>query len=620
MDPRLLQYYNSELQHLREMGAEFSREFPRIAGRLGIDGIDVQDPYVERLLEGFAFLAARVQLKLDAEFPIFTQHLLEMVYPHYLAPTPSMAVVRFEPKLTEGALARGVKVERGSVLRTQAGKGETTRCDYRTAHEVSLWPIELTEIEYITSAMDVPGIQGIKASLRLRLKATAGLRFNAIDLDRLPLFLHAPEGLGWVLYEQLVGNALGVVVQPVGPRPEWREVSGPDAVGRHGFDEDQALLPPGPRSFSGHRLIHEYFAFPERFAFVELRDLARGLRRCPDDEIDIFVLLDRGVTRLEHALAPHHLHLFCTPIINLFPKRTDRVAIRDRDTESHVVADRTRPMDFEIYQVLSVVGFGTSESEKQLFRPFYGSKDVSRHSEPPAFFTVQRRPRMLSSKQRLKGTRTSYVGHEAYVSLVDASEAPYRANLRELEVEALCTNRDLPLTLSFGGGRTDFGLVAGAPVKAVRCVAGPTAPVQSLARGDIAWRLIGHLSLNYLSLLDTDERKGAEALRELLGLYGNVALPEIRRQIDGVRSVESSPVVRRLPLSGPLTFGRGLKIQLTLDESAFEGTGVFLLGAVLEDFFRRYVSINSFTETTVRTPDRGEIMKWPVRLGRRHVL
>ena len=154
MDPRLLQYYNSELQHLREMGAEFSREFPRIAGRLGIDGIDVQDPYVERLLEGFAFLAARVQLKLDAEFPIFTQHLLEMVYPHYLAPTPSMAVVRFEPKLTEGALARGVKVERGSVLRTQAGKGETTRCDYRTAHEVSLWPIELTEIEYITSAMD----------------------------------------------------------------------------------------------------------------------------------------------------------------------------------------------------------------------------------------------------------------------------------------------------------------------------------------------------------------------------------------------------------------------------------------------------------------------------------
>src|SRR4051812_27304749 len=182
MDPRLLRHYNVELQHLREMGAEFAQQFPKIAARLGMNGLEVADPYVERLLEGVAFLAARVQLKLDAEFPRFTQALLEMVYPHYLAPTPSMMIAQLKPDTNDPNLASGSTVARGSTLTGLMGADDSTACDFRTAHDVTLWPIEIVSASYFSFAPDLPLntlpiAQRIKGGLRIRLKTTAGLKF-----------------------------------------------------------------------------------------------------------------------------------------------------------------------------------------------------------------------------------------------------------------------------------------------------------------------------------------------------------------------------------------------------------------------------------------------------------
>jgi type VI secretion system protein ImpG len=227
---------------------------------------------------------------------------------------------------------------------------------------------------------------------------------------------------------------------------------------------------------------------------------------------------------------------------------------------------------------------------------------------------------MLTEKQRRSGSRSSYVGSETFVSLVDGNEAPYQSDLRQLAVNLLCTNRDLPLQMPLGTGRTDFTMASGAPVKTVRCIAGPTKPRPSFAEGDTSWRLISHLSLNYLSLADTDERQGAASLREMLSLYGDLAEAAIQKQIDGVKSISSEAITRRLPGRGPVGYGRGLEIAVTFDEAAFEGTGVFVLGAVLESFFAKYVSINSFAETVIRTLDRGEIMRWPARVGGRLLL
>lgn len=625
MNPRLLEHYNRELQHLREMGAEFAREFPKIAARLRLEEFECLDPYVERLLEGFAFLSARVQLKLDAEFPQFTQHLLEMVYPHYLSPTPSMALVQLTPNPGEGALADGYVVPRGAALRSVLGKGEQTPCEYQTAHEVTLWPLELAEVRYLPHAgdladLDLPGKERVKSALRFRLRTTAALPFEKIALDRLPFYLRGTAELPMRIYELLLAHAVGMVAQPAGGAASWREVIEGETVHRVGFEDHEALLPYGPRSFQGYRLLHEYFAFPERYMFVELRGLGHAVRRCKESQLDVIVLLDQSDSSLETQIDAGRFALFCTPAINLFPQRADRIHLGEREAEYHVVPDRNRPLDFEVYDVTEVTGHGTGEEGARPFHPFYAFGNHTHDDPDTGYYTVRRMPRMLSARERADGTRSRYVGSEVFLSLVDGSPGGVRGDLRQLAVTALCTNRDLPLQMPVGQGPTDFTMPSGPPVSHVKCLAGPSTPRPSWVEGDTTWRLISHLSLNYLSIVHGEGRDNARALRELLMLYGDVSEPVTKAQVEGVQLVESTPVVRKLPTGGPITFGRGLQVALTLDEAAFQGTGVFLLGAVLERFLARYVSLNGFTETVIRTATRGEIMRWPIRMGTRHTL
>jgi len=509
MDRRLLDYYNRELQHVREVGAEFAREYPKIAGRLGLEGFECADPYVERLLEGFAFLAARVQLKVDAEFPRFVQHLLETLYPGYLAPIPSMAMVQFQPDPSEGSLAAGVTVPRGSALRSMLGKGEQTACEYRTAHEVTLWPVEIKEAEYFrysgaAASLGVPVLPGVKAGLRIRIKTTGGLRFDQIALDRLTLHLRGTEEAPMQLYEQLLANAVALVARPAKLPAPWIETLDPSHIREVGFADDQALLPAGMRSFSGHRLLNEYFSFPARFMFVELAGLRTAVARCADGELDLIVLLSRSEPALESGVNASNFALFCSPAINLFPKRADRIDLSDRAHEYHVVADRNKPLDFEIFEVTEVSGYGATSEREREFLPFYASSDRTPERDRGAYFSVRRAPRLHADGGF--EARSNYFGNELFLALVDANEAPYRSALRQLGVGTLCTNRDLPLLMSLGGGRTDFTMTAGAPVKAVRCLGSPTKPRPPLAEGGAAWRLIGHLSLNYLSLMDAPRR------------------------------------------------------------------------------------------------------------------
>lgn len=625
MDPRLLKYYNHELQHIREMAGEFALEYPKIAGRLGLDSIECADPYVERLLEGFAYLAARVQLKVDAEFPRFTQHLLDIVYPHYLAPTPSMAVVEMQPDLMEGSLQEGFLVPKATALRGQMYQGEQTACEYRTAHDLTLWPIELSEAEYLSGAgavanTGVPSVAGLKAGIRLRLKATAGLKFHQIKLNNLPLYLRGTGELPMQIYEQLLANSIAVVVQPTKKPFTWQHTIKQSAVLPLGFATDEALLPYTPRSFQGYRLLQEYFAFPERYMFVELTQLQAALQQSSnDDEIDIFILLNRNNPRLINEVNAKHFALFCTPAINVFSKRADRIHLTNQTNEYHIVPDRTRPLDYEVYQVQEVTGFGSSSDEQQAFLPFYQASSDNSHHQHRAYYSVIRTPRVSSSKQKLQGPRSSYIGNETYVSIVDSNEAPFKSDLRQLGLELLCTNRDLPLRMPIGLGKEDFTIQIGAPVKTIRCLSGPTKPRPSTAHKDTVWKLINHLSLNYLSIINNNNKEGAAALRSLLSLYGDNSNPSFRKQIEGVLSIQSKPIVRRINTAGPIVFGRGLEITVTVDETAFEGSGVFLLGMVLEQFFAQYVSLNSFTETVLSSSERGEIMRWTLRLGQRQL-
>lgn len=624
MDPRILRYYNRELQHVREMGAEFAREYPKIAGRLGLEGFECADPYVERLLEGFAFMAARVQLKVDAEFPTFTQHLLQIVYPHYLAPTPSMAIAQLQPDLKEAGLAQGYKVPRGTAMRSIIGNDDRMPCDYRTAHDTYLWPLEVKEARYYATTAGLAAIgvtpgEGVRAGLRITLRTTAGVPLSALNMDDLTLYLGGADELPGTLYEALFANNAGFVVRAAGKR-DASHMRGRHAVARCGFEDHEALIPYGRRSFQGYRLLQEYFAFPERFLFVMLRELRSALQTLPGNEVDIVVLLNRSVSWLEGAVSGDNFKLFCTPIINLVEKRADRIHLDGTQPEYHIVADRTRPQDFEIYDVLSAEGFGSGSEPEMSFDPFYASTEATWHGRRKAFFTTRREMRTLSSKQRVQGPRSSYIGSEVFVSLVDADQAPYSSELRQLGLQVVCTNRDLPLHMPIGKGKTDFTVDIGAPLTSIRCVAGPTKPRESNVQGEYAWRLLSHLSLNYLSLLESSAKEGASALRELLLLYSDANDAATQRQIEGVRDIVARPTTGRLPASDHVSYVRGLDIQLTCEDAAFQGQGPFVLGAVLDEFLRRHVALNSFTRLTLKTLNRGEVMRWPSRLGQRQIL
>jgi type VI secretion system protein ImpG len=623
MDPRLLEYYNSELRFLRESGVEFAHAYPRIAARLGMDSLEVADPYVERLIESFAFLAARVQLKLDARHPQFTEHLLGVVYPGFLNPVPACGIAEFLPDLKDGSLQAGVTIPRGSAMQTPLGKGERTASVFRSAHAVTLWPLAVTEAKYLSGSGWLTGagiaVGGqVRAAIRLRLRAAPGVKIGQLPIEHLRLFIKATPDLAARLYEQIASNALGYYVRS--PGGGAAQVRPADAVRVAGFEENEALLPTPRRGFEGYRLLQEYFAFPDRFLFFDIEQLRGAFTDCKGEEAEIYLTLDRVQPSLENALDHTQFRLNCTPIVNLFHHAPDRVHVDAAATEHHLVPDRGRPMDFEVYEVERVTGVNAAGEVLEEIHPIYLSSHQAGVERSRPFYSVQRRPRLLSTRQQQSGTRTNYVGTEVFLSLSDARGRPVDAEIAQLDVQALCTNRDLPIRVAFGKGRTDFQLEGTAPLESIRCIAGPSTPRSSPAFGDAAWNIISHLSLNYLSLIEADPGQGARLLRELLALYADPKDPAAARQIEGVLQVAYAPVVRRIPMPGPMSFARGLEITLLLDDTAFEGAGVLTLASVLERFFARYVSLNSFAQTRVRSAARGDLKRWPVRTGARQLL
>ncbi|MEI2266111.1 type VI secretion system baseplate subunit TssF [Erwinia sp. CGal63] len=622
MDSKLLDYYNRELAYLREMGAEFAARYPKVAGRLGMSGIEVADPYVERLMEGFAFLTSRVQLKMDAEFPRFSQRMLEMIAPNYLSPMPSMAIAELHPDGKKGDISGGFLVPRGTMMDSQTLKKNGVTCSYATAHDVMLQPLRIDQVELGGVPADIPlgslGLsqRGAVSALRIRLQCFSEVALSHLTLDNLMFYLSGPDIQAQQLLELIMQHTVGALCQTVEAQPQ-RVALSDDALKQEGFAADQALLPQDLRNFDGYRLLQEYFAFPARFQFVSVSGLGELPARCGPEvkAFEIVLLLDKADAALERVIDKSHLALHCTPVINLFPKTAERQKVSDGAHEYHLVVDNIRPLDYEIYSVQKLYASGDRQQGEQIFRPFWStfSRDEGDYG---AYFSLRREQRTLSERAQRYGTRTGYIGSEVFLSLVDERQSPWRDDLRYLTAEVMCTSRDLPLML-LAQDQGNFMMADSLPVGQLTLRKGPTPPRKALAEGMAAWRLIGHLQMNYLSLMDSDDGEGASALRELLGLYANLAEAPVARQIEGIRHCQLKPVNRRVPEPGPIVFARGIGIELSVDEQAFSGASPWLLGSVLEQVFARLVAINSFTELTLTSQQRGEIGYWPARMGKR---
>lgn len=618
MDPRLLRAYNEELIYLRETAREFGEEYETVAGRLGLNTPSDVDPHVERLLEGVAFLGARVKLKLQDQFPDFTQHLLNAIQPHYLAPTPAMCVVAFEPQEGDQAIAAGFPVPRLTELSATAADEAGATVTYRTGQEVILWPLRIVEAEYLpTRAAVAPYSGGLgvpaEAGLRIRFAGVGGVPLSKISPANLPIYLDGSEVIPGELYRHLIGDTVATLARSpgsAGGAEAWTRLPNPQ---QHGFDDDCALLPAGRRSFRGYRLLTEYFACPERFLFVGLPDLGKAFARCADT-CDVVFLFDRSAPALAGAVSPANFRLFATPAINLFEKQIDRVAISAFDHELQLMADRTRPLDFEIFRVLEVTAYSQSNGDPRPVAPLHAFGSLLYDWTEALFYVTRLRHRRLSTKEQRLRRRSDYLGTETWISLVAPGDPDRLADSQELAVRALVTNRELAEQLRTGG-KTDFQ-VSGIPARAVTIVRSPTRPRPPMGISDAAWRVIGHLTPNYASFVSEDD-DDPSVLRDHLALYGRVDDAALRRQIDGVLAIGSEPVTRRVPGQGRTAFARGQRLRIRLDDAPFENASMFLFSAVLERFLGEFATVNAFTESIFESPKEGTFIQWPPRMGQR---
>ena len=603
MRDELLTYYERELSFLRQSGAEFAAKYPKIAGRLLLEADKCEDPHVERLIQAFAFLAARVHHKIDDEFPEITEALLSVLYPHYLAPVPSMAIAQFVLDPEQGKLTQGYRIERGTTLYSQPVSGQA--CRFRTCYPVTLWPVEVLSAQLDTTAR--PGV-GVRAAavIRLELRCLAGMSFANLALDQLRFYLHGESRLVYALYELLFNNVVDVQVRPAGASAATKPlVLDRECLRPVGFGADEGMLPYADRSFVGYRLLQEYFALPEKFLFFDLSGLAGVAEAGFKDRIEVLFRLDRS-PRLEQPVSADTFRVGCTPVVNLFEQLAEPIRVTQTLAEYRVIPDIRRQQTTEVYSVDAVVSHSPESQETVEFQPFYSVKHALSGSGLQPYWYATRRP---SERQLDAGT-------EVYLSLVDLGFRPALPAVDTLTVRTTCTNRDLPVKLPFGGERSDFDLETAAPVSRIRCLTKPGETIRAPLRSGVQWRLISHLALNYLSIAD-----GPGALQEILRLYDFSNSAVVQQQIAGIADLRSRRVVARPPSMPSNGVCRGIEVTIEFDETQYVGSGLFVFASVLERFLGLYASLNSFVQLIARTAQREEALhRWPPRAGEQILL
>lgn len=624
MDPRLLAYFNQELVYLRSAAVEYGRDHDEVSTRLKLKAQGDFDPYVERLLEGVAFLGARVQLKMADQFPEFTHHLLQAMQPHYLAPMPSICVAGFEPRLDDPILIEGHDVRRGTQLTAMASAHQDAPVKFLTGHDVKLWPLVISEVEYLPNSTATSeyakhaGLPTAAAGLRLRFTAAPKAELHQLAIQALPLYLAGSQAIPYELYRQIIGDTVGVVARsPDTVSGEWTRLPLPGQVG---FADEEALLPAEERSFRGYRLLSEYFACPERFLFVDLKELQRAFSKC-ERSCDVILLFRRSAPMLAGAIGKDNFRLFATPAINLFEMRLDRVKIEPHTHEHQAIPDKTRKLNYEVFRIADVRAVSRENVEQRPVAPLYALGAQLYDRREAIFYTTRLKLRRLSTRERRARDRGEYIGTETWLSLTAPGDPELLADIAALEVTALVTNRELPELLTFRG--TSHFAAIGIPAREISVLRAPSRPRSppgigtEIGEGDAAWRLIGHLSPNYLTLAPEDHDRPT-VLRDHLALYRPPDDDALAQEIDGIESIQSRKVTRRVPGLDQMATARGHHITIRLNHSAFDRGRMFLFSAVIERFLAEFASINSFTQTEFHSSKEGKFAQWPPRMGRRH--
>lgn len=582
--------FSEELRYLHELGNDFANDNPQLARLLGKGG---SDPDVERLMEAFAFLTAKLRLKLEDDLPELTHPMLQLLWPNYLRPLPSATIVKFTP--CKQALSQSQRIARGSRLFSTPVDG--VPCEFRTCAEVAIHPFELTSAS-ATQTLDT-------SVVRLELRTLVERPLNTLNCASLDLHLSGDTENARTLYLWIAQYLDHVALTIDG---EVRRLPA-SCVVLPGFSPDQALLPYPQNVFDGYRILQEYFVFPQRFHFIGLT----GLAPLWPDRAAKHVGLEFHFTRqLPDSLRVGHadFSLFCTPAVNLFSHSAEPIDLSSRSAQDELIPKGEARHAYEIFSVDRVVSTrttarGSSGEHLRIFHPFESFAHEIEHAQGRTALYYR-----YTIEPSLRGDG---VAHR--IAFVRADANAYIAELETASIDLTCTNRDLPVAL----GVDDINVISEAtpPLATYTNICPPTRAYRPVLDGQLQWALISNMSLNYLSLLS------AEPLKAVIGAYDFAALHDIqhmrttRKRLDGIRGIQTEPLdwlIKGQPI-------RGLRTRLQLDQQAFLCEGdLYLFGCVLAHFFALYASINSFHQLEVINTTNNERYTWPIQTGKQPLI
>ena len=603
----LLYHYERELTYLRRLGAEFGKKYPKVAARLQLEPGKCEDPHVERLLEGFAFLTARVQLRLEDDFSEVSEALLGVVNPNYVRPVPSMSIVQFELDPDQGKLGTGFPLPRGTLLHSRPIGG--VPCKFRTCYDTTLWPLTVAEAQWTTPDRLKPAVKSADAvaAIRLQLRCLPDVSFDKLELNTLRFYLNGEANLVSTLYEILGNNCVQVLVRDPSTGTRRRPLAlSASVLQPAGFGPDEMMLPVSRRSFAAYGLLQEYFTFPEKFMFFDLGgfDQVRAAGFGTAAEVVILISqFERSERRqlLETSINPSTFGLGCSPVVNLFSQTSEPVSLTQEKHEYLIVPDARRRSTTEIFSVDEVQGTSQSGGSLLRFEPLYSYRHAHGAGQE-LFWNAVRRP----SGWRLDA------GSDVYISFADLEGRTRQPGVPAVTCRLTCFNADLPGRLPFGLDEGDFELPGGGPVRRITTLVKPTSVIQPPLGKPQLWRLVSMFALKYMALLES----GTDGLQELLRLFnaGDGVVGE--RQIQGIQNVKGSPCFSRVTTDHGIAFARGHRVEIDFDEEQFAGGGLFLFASVLERFLGLYASLNSFSQLVVRSQQRKlPLREWAPRAG-----
>lgn len=607
MSDELLQHYERELAFLQKAMSEFAQRHPKIGNRLRLANERPEDPFVERLLDGVALLNARIQDKLNDDFPELTDGLLGTIYPHYQRPIPSMSIVQFQ---AADALDACIEVPAGTELDTETFGGES--CRFTTRYPVDIQPIKVESAQLMARPFVAPGanvVSGADAVLRIHIKTLSpALSMSELKPGKIRFYLRGQPQHIYPLYEYLLNGAVKLVLakSESDPAPVYVNSNSIRAVG---FDIEEGLLPYPANAFVGYRLLTEYFVFPQKFLFVDI-DMS-ALPAGASNELNLYIYLKQSNGELEHYINAGTFALGCTPVVNLFPYAADPVTLEHTQYEYRIIPDGRRTGALEIYSV-DAVNASNSMGQKFEYTPFYGIRH--RHtSKNHGTYWFERRLSVI------EGENKNEEASEINVSLVDLNFDPNLSHDETLDIRLTCFNRNLPGKLPSGSQQPKLNMVEGdAPVTSIHCISQPTNSLRPPLRNRAHWRLMSHLNLNHLSL--TADENG-EALKEILRLYDFRNSDTTRKMIESIAKVRTRPIMAPITAGKGTAMCRGTQVEMEFDPRLIAGGSPYLFASVLERFLALYCSLNSFTRLIARLSNlEGDMKRWPPRAGEKALL